>query len=159
MEDFSKCRVVTRYPCTGPAEILHDGSLSWGRLSDISRRGCCLETHYPLPVGTEVQLRLTVAGTVLDIAAKVAWIVPQSVMAMSFVNVSPQQENQITRVIEKVKTADSVSIAEPLLPAELETAHAQILRDAQLLSKITERINEKGVLTKQELMDIVNPNQ
>jgi len=128
-------------------------------VSDISRKGCCLETLYPLPVGTEVQLRLTVAGTVLDIAAKVAWIVPQSVMAMSFANISAEQESKIARIIEKVKTADSSPVAEPVLPAKLETANAQILRNAELLTKITERINEKGVLTKQELMDIVNPNQ
>ena len=157
MEDNSKFRVVSRFPCTGPAEILHNGSLCWGRVSDISTGGCCVETLYPLPIGSRVQLRFTVAGTVLDIAAKVVWIVPQSVMAMSFLSVSPVQEDTIARIIEKVKKAGDSSQANSALQPEMQ--NVQGVRDAQLLSKITKRINEKGVLTKQELTEMVNANR
>lgn len=157
MEDFSKFRVVPRYPCSGPAEILHGGNLCWGRVCDISTRGCCLETLYPLPIGTEVQLRLTIAGSVLDIGAKVAWMVPQSVMAMSFANVSPQQECVIARIIEKAKTAADLSPANSVFQPGPESA--QVLRDAELLTTITQRIKEKGVLTKQELMEMLNANR
>jgi hypothetical protein len=159
MEDYSKCRIVTRYPCTGPAEILYNGNLCWGRLNDISSKGCCIETLYPLPIGTEVQLRLTVAGLILDVAAKVAWFVPQSVMAMFFVIVSEQQEDKITKIIEKVKTAGTPSAATQVLPSQAGSENVQVLREANLLAKITRRINERGLLTKQELMDIVNANQ
>lgn len=159
MDDYSKSRVVPRYPCTGPAEILHDGSLCWGRLSDISSRGCCVETLYPLPIGSDVQLRITVAGTVLDICAKVAWIVPQCVMAMSFENVSAQQGSQIESILEKVKSTAGSPTAKEVLPPDSGTEYARIMRAAELLAKITKRIHEKGVLTKQELLDMENANR
>jgi hypothetical protein len=122
---------------------------------DVSNRGCCVETLYPLPVGSDVQLRLTVAGTVLDIGAKVAWIVPQSVMAMSFGIGSAEQESKLAQIVEKVK-ATSKPANSALQP---ETENVQVLRDAKLLSLIKKRINENGILTKKELIEMVNANR
>jgi hypothetical protein len=157
MEDYSKFRVAPRYACSGTAEILHNGSLCWGRVCDISNQGCCVETLYPLPNGSEVQLRLTVAGTVLDIGATVAWIVPQSVMAMSFGIGSEEQENKLAEIIEKVKAASNPAPVDSAL--QPETENVQVLRDAKLLSMIKKRINEKGILTKKELIEMVNANR
>ena len=39
-----------------------------------------------------------------------------------------------------------------------EKAVVRISRDAELLAKITKQLDEKGVLTKQDLMDLVNAN-
>ena len=104
MEDILEIRSGFRHTCLGGVQILHGGNLCWGRLGDISGGGCYIETVYPLPIGTTMQLRLTIAGKILDASAKVAWTIPQAGMGVSFVFVSPEEKYKIAQIIEEVKT-------------------------------------------------------
>jgi len=158
MEEMPERRRFPRYPCKGPAEILQSGNLvEWGNVSDIGRCGCYVEIRCPLPVGTEVELRVSVAGVALDIYARVICTTAQVGMGMEFMDASQEQENLLAQIIAKVTAIDPA----PALPAadrpQPTAAPIRITREAipELFAKMLKRINEKGVLTKQELVEMV----
>jgi PilZ domain len=151
MEEYSKCRTVPRYACVGTAEMLHNGKLCWGRLGEISAKGCYIETAYPSPAGAVVQLRLTIAGTHLDVGAKVTWSRPQAGMGVSFVFASAEVESKLARIVEDIAET-SRSSPEP------GGAIVRFKREAapEILEKVIKQLTEKGVLTMQELIEMVN---
>jgi hypothetical protein len=153
-------RRFSRYPCTGVAEILQSGRHSGhGTVSKISRSGCYIETAQPLPLGTEVQLRLTIADTGLYVGAKVVCTDPLTGVGMEFMVVPPDQGNKLAQIIEKITVPDlsrAVLQAERMQPNTVFRITRETAPD--ILAKIVERINEKGVLTRQELVDIVKAN-
>ncbi len=125
--DFPDRRRFPRYPCAGAAEILQGGKI-WGcgKVSDISRGGCYIETLQPLPTGSEAQLRLTIAGIFLDICANVVSSDPMFGMGMDFVVVPTEQWNKLPQVIEKVTNADrSLSLSQDGPSHEEPQAHMQ----------------------------------
>ena len=129
-------------------------------MSDISRGGCYLETDQTLPIGTEAQLRLTIADTLLDIDGMVASATPVVGMGIDFVTVSPEQENKLARIIDKVTAMDR-SLGAQQAPPQPGSTTVRIKREAahNILATIIKRMNEKGVLTRQELVEIVKANQ
>jgi len=154
---FLERRRFPRYPCTGSAEILQSGKhLGRGSVKDISRGGCYIETTQPLPCGAEVQLRLNIAGTALYTGAKVVATDPRVGMGMDFMVVPPEQRNKLAQIIENISVPD---LAFAVLQAEHGEPHTvfRVTPEAapDILAKIIKRINEKGVLTRQELRDIV----
>jgi hypothetical protein len=159
MEDHLDSRSVSRHTCLGGVQILQGESLCWGRLGDLSGGGCYIETVSPLPAGATMQLRLTVAGNILDLSATVVWTIPQTGMGVSFVFVSPQEKDRMAEIIEEVKAIGKSAAAQPIAHIPREKTVVRISRDAELLAKITKQIDEKGVLTKQELIDLVKANQ
>jgi len=98
-------RRFSRHPCTGVAEILRNGRRwCWGTVSDISRGGCYIETSQPLPTNAEAELRLTIAGVLLEIPANVASSDPMFGMGMDFV--MPAEDcNKLPSIIEKIANA------------------------------------------------------
>jgi hypothetical protein len=100
---FSERRHSPRYPCAGEAEILEGRKRwGWGKLTEISRHGCYIETIHPLPFGTEAQLRLRAADSLLDISANVVSTDLQLGMGMNFVVLPGEQESRFAQMIEKV---------------------------------------------------------
>jgi PilZ domain len=153
---MSERRCFARTPCTGTVEMLQNGNpCGWGKVNDISLCGCYLESVHPLPVGTEVQLRLTVAGSLLEIGARVVGTTPQVGMAMYFTFVSPEQEGELAQIIEEVSAIGHSSAVRQAGPPQPGKAAVRISRDAELLAKIAKRIDQKGVLTKQEFFDML----
>jgi hypothetical protein len=148
----------------GAVEILQSGKrYGWGRVSDISLGGCFIETDRPLPSSTEAQLRLTIANVLLEICAKAVFATPLVGMGMEFKAVPQEQENKLSQIIEKV-TATEPSPALPLQQAERpqpNSATVRITREAapDILAKIINRVSEKGVVTKQEILDIVKTRE
>jgi hypothetical protein len=125
--DFLDRRRFPRYPCTGSAEILQGGK-SWGcgKVSDISRGGCYIETLHPLPTGAEAQLRLTIAGIFLDICANVVSSDLMFGMGMDFVAVPTEQWNKLPQVIEQVTNVDrSPSVSHDGASHQEPQAHMQ----------------------------------
>jgi hypothetical protein len=106
-----------------------------------------------------MQLRLTIAGNILDLSAKVVWTIPQAGMGVFFVFVSPQEKDRIAQILEDVKTIAESSAAPGFGRIQREKAVVRISRDAELLARITRQLEEKGVLTRQEMMDMVNANE
>jgi PilZ domain len=162
MEEDSRRRCFPRYPCEGAAEILQDGKhCAWGKVSDISRCGCYLETVHPFPAGIEVQLHLTIAGNVLELDARVAWVTPQIGMGMYFAALAPEAESKLANILEELTAAAHPPVAPPVeRPVERPQPSGSSLRirresAPEILGQVVKWINEKGVLTKQEMVEIV----
>lgn len=99
-------RRFPRYPCTGEVQIFQgEQRWGWGRVSDISRSGCYIETTHPLPAYSHVQLRLTIAGIFLEIGASVVSSDPMFGMGMDFNVIPPDRWEKLQLVIEKVTDA------------------------------------------------------
>lgn len=108
---FPERRRFPRYPCMGDAELFQGGkSWGWGRVNDISRCGCYIETSYPLPVGTLAQLRLTLAEITLDITANVVSTTPQVGMGMDFVVDSPERWDKLAQIVEKIAAPEPSAV-------------------------------------------------
>lgn len=153
---YCGARIVTRYACTGTAEIQHDGTFCTGELCDISSGGCFIKTLHTFPVGAAVRLLLMIAGAQLDLEARVARIIPQSGMGMAFEGISTEQEKQIVRIIRDAKAAGRSAAMKPAETSPSAPAPVPVSGSAELLAEITKRVNEQGVLTRQDLMDLVN---
>jgi Tfp pilus assembly protein PilZ len=153
---YCGARIVTRYPYAGTAEIHHDGTFQAGQLCDISTGGCFVKTQHSYPIGTEVRLLLIISGTHLDIGARVARIIPQFGIGMGFEGISTEQEKQIARIIDDARAMVHSPVAKQAEPAQAAAAPVPVWRNAELLAKITKRVDEKGVLTRQDLTEMVN---
>ena len=158
MEPQTSCR-DPRYPCEGAAEIFQNGRCcGWGKLNDISRGGCYLETVYPMVAGSEARLRITIAGSVLEVDSRVVWTTPQVGMGMYFVIETEEEANHLAHIVEEVAGAGRSPAVEAAELPQPGNATVRITREAapEILAKIIERMNEKGVVTRQELIDMVN---
>ena len=169
--DSSTRRRLPRYSCTGTVEIFQDGKLTgWGTVSEIGRGGCYIETGRPLPVGSKVQLRLSMESATLEIGAEVVWMTPQVGMGMRFEVAAPQIELAVVHILSMI--ADEEHLLDggdsPYVPPEEfsipDPAHAPIEAiDAEaasgILARIIERVNETGALSHQELMEILRTRQ
>jgi hypothetical protein len=141
--------------------MLQSGSrVGWGTVCEISLGGCYIETDKPLPSGTEVQLRLTIANTKLFIGAKVVFDDPVAGMAIDFMVMPPEQRSKLAEIIEKIKASKP-----SLLGVQAEqVGRGHVFRFAReaapdILEKIIKRIEENGVLTRRELVDIVKASR
>ena len=152
---YCGARIVTRFPCTGTAEIHHDGAFCTGQLGDISSGGCFIHTLHTFPIGADVRLLLQIAGTRFETDAKVVRVIPQSAMGLAFEGVTAEQEKQIDRFIRDAKVIGR-SLAAKQAGPQLAAAPVQVSRNAELLAKIAKRVNEQGVLTQRDLADMVN---
>jgi hypothetical protein len=130
-------------------------------VSDISRGGCHIETDRTLPVGAKAHLRLAVAGTLLDIDGQVASVTPLGGMGIDFVTLSPEQESKLARIIKEV--AASYRSPDPEQTESLQSGSmaVRISRNAapDILARVIKRVNERGILTRQELVEIVKASQ
>jgi Tfp pilus assembly protein PilZ len=171
-QDASR-RSYPRFACSGSAEIYRDAQrCGWATVSEIGAGGCYIETSQPLPFGTDVQLRLTISDAVLEVGAKVVWATPQIGMGMHFEAVSPKAEDQLALILAKLAGQPDISGGEFAMgtqsiefcdeaSAGLRIGKEVIAEDVApaILARIIERINRAGVLTQQELVEIVKAGQ
>jgi hypothetical protein len=130
-------------------------------LSDISRGGCYIETDNPLPIGVDAQLRLTIGDILLDIGARAVSITPTVGMGMEFIAAPQGQEDKLAKIMDNVTDIAPSPAVQQTEPSEPRRTAVHITREAapDILARIIERINETGVLTRQELIRIVKSNQ
>jgi hypothetical protein len=114
-----------------------------------------------LPVGAEAQLRLTIADILLSIGANAVAATPLVGMGMEFVGMTPEQENRLAQIMEEVTATDPSPALQQAERSEPNTATVRITREAapDILAKILKLVNEKEVLTRQEILDIVKSSR
>lgn len=162
MEQHLHSREPHRYSCEGAAEIFQNGRCcGWGKLNDISRGGCYLETVHPMVAGTEARLRITIAGSVLEIDARVIWTTPQVGMGLYFVIESQEEADHLAQIVDEIAAKARPPAVEAAAQSQPGGAAIRITREAapEILAKIIQRMNEKGVVTRQELIDMVKAPQ
>jgi hypothetical protein len=97
-------RVCPRYPFTATAETLDAKSRSRmnARTSDISIGGCYVDTFCPLPSKSDVKIRISRDGEVLDAQAMVVYSKIGMGMGLCFTSLEPDQRAMLDRWIAEL---------------------------------------------------------
>jgi len=92
-----------RFKINVPVEVHTDASATPFRVStsDISLGGCYIESMYPFPVGTSLELKLQVSDTLL-ILAKVVTADPQFGNGIQFVRMLPEDRDALSHYLGSV---------------------------------------------------------
>ncbi len=101
-----------RFKVSVPVEIHTEGSAApiHCATSDLSLDGCYIESMYPFPAGTKLELRLE-AGDTLLIAAKVITCDPQFGNGIHFEKILPEDLDTLTKFLDEVAAQQSPSQA------------------------------------------------
>jgi len=86
-----------------PVEMLLEGATPVrGATSDLSTGGCYIETLFPYPVGTTLDMRLQLDNTLL-IAARVVTCDPQVGNGIHFDKMLPEDQAELDRFLENLQ--------------------------------------------------------
>ena len=79
---------------------------------------------------------------------------------MEFMEMPPEQENRLAEIMREVTATDPSPALQQAERSEPNTVNFRITQEAapDILDKIIKRVNEKGVLTKHEILDILKPS-
>ena len=85
-------RSVPRYPFVASAQEgdLETGAELAGRVSELSEKGCFIDTLNSFPDGARITLTIYHAGNVFKALGKVVYVLPNMGMGVSFTKVAPQ---------------------------------------------------------------------
>lgn len=95
----------SRLKVSVPVEICPEGSDAPMRhaTSDLSLTGCYIESSFPLPVGTRLELKLQIDGGTLLILATVATCDTQFGNGISFSKMLPEDIEELRAFLEKMQ--------------------------------------------------------
>jgi c-di-GMP-binding flagellar brake protein YcgR len=90
-----------------PIELRTEGSdlPMRGAVSDLSLTGCYVETMFPLPIGTVVEISLQVSSTLLAVA-KVVTSDPQVGNGIRFTKMLPEDQEELQSYIKAALEAE-----------------------------------------------------
>jgi len=72
---YAKRRANPRFSFFADAEItLPDSTLVLGQLTELSSRGCYIDTLEPVPIGTEVGLRICDGGSSSELSGRIIYM-------------------------------------------------------------------------------------
>jgi len=99
-------REYARIKVSVPVEIQTDasGSPIRGDTADLSLGGCYIETIFPFPIGTNLDLQLSIETTVL-IAATVVTCDPQVGNGIRFIRMLPEDREALKAFLEAAQQA------------------------------------------------------
>jgi PilZ domain len=102
-----------RYNCAGSVAIKTDKSSFAvnAEVKDISKGGLYAETSTPLPVNSNVTLRVTVEGMMFEAEGLVRTSYPLVGMGISFQKLTPQNTERLAVAIERAKQKSSADAA------------------------------------------------
>jgi hypothetical protein len=94
-------RAYTRLKLSVPIELYTEGSDSplRGATSDLSLGGCYIETIFPLPAGTQLELKLQLESTLL-LLATVVTCDPQVGNGIRFTRMLPEDIEELRTFLE-----------------------------------------------------------
>jgi hypothetical protein len=97
---MSEHRKYPRFKLNVPVEVNTEGSVAIHcSTSDLSLGGCYIESMYPFPKGTQLELKLE-AGDTLLILARVVTCDPQFGNGIAFTQILPEDEQQLARFLD-----------------------------------------------------------
>jgi hypothetical protein len=90
-------RSAPRYPLVLAAEVveLTRGARLNARTSDISTKGCYVDTLNPMSQGTQIRLRLTHNDEIFEAVGRVVYVSPGLGMGIIFETVAPEQQSRL----------------------------------------------------------------
>jgi hypothetical protein len=101
--DSPERRTHPRFTVRVPVEVHAEGSEAPIRCatSDLSLGGCYIESLYPFPVGTSLELKLQLEGTLL-ILGKVVTSYPQVGNGIQFLKILPEDRAELAAFLDTV---------------------------------------------------------
>jgi len=104
-------RQYRRVKTSVQVEIHQEGSESVirGATSDISPGGCYIESIFPFPVGTTLDLKLTLEEDTLLVQSRVVTCDPQVGNGISFDRMLPEDREQLQKYLESLEAEKSSS--------------------------------------------------
>lgn len=120
------------------------------RSSDLSRRGCYLDTINPLPLGTVVKLRLTKDGRTFEAQATVVRALPGMGMHVMFTAVEPEQLWTLETWLDELRGQPQTERQAPEQPEWAPAAEISHEQQHHVLSDLITALVHKGVLTHSE---------
>jgi c-di-GMP-binding flagellar brake protein YcgR len=107
-------RGCARIKVSVPVEIQTDagGSPIRGATADLSLSGCYIETIFPFPIGTNLDLQLS-AETTLLIAATVVTCDPQVGNGIKFIRMLPEDREALEAFLKAQQAPASGSSSQP----------------------------------------------
>jgi hypothetical protein len=107
--DSNNRRDHSRIKVSVPVEIRTDASASpiRGATADLSLTGCYIETIYPFPVGTHLDLQLSIDTVVLLVAASVVTCDPQVGNGIRFSRMLDDDKKALEAFLEAVHQAQN----------------------------------------------------
>lgn len=154
-KQLSERRRAGRKQFTAAAEVtdLRTATCMRGRISDLSLRGCYVDTLNPFPVGSTVRLQVFQDGQILDALASVSSHHPRSGMGLAFNDLTEEQrlmlDNWLTGPPGAVESRVATSGGPASSPTCGQTSESYAARLVQLLMR-------KGVLSQSEAMEILD---
>lgn len=87
-------RRATRYPFVATAEVVEvQSETRWkARATELSLYGCYLDMLNPLPVGTQVRLRVTYQNATFEALGRVAYSQPNLGAGVGFATIEPASQ-------------------------------------------------------------------
>ncbi len=120
------------------------------RSSDLSRRGCYLDTINPLPLGTVVKLRLTKDGKTFEAQATVVRAQPGMGMHVMFTAVEPEQLWTLEEWLGEPRGQSQTELEASEQPERTPAAEISYGQQHEVLNELIVALMQKGVLTHSE---------
>ena len=94
---FSVARTNPRFSFVAEAEVMgpSDQTPMLSRVSELSSRGCYVDTLDPFPIGTAVLLRIRYGSSTCEVPGKVAYTHSSCGMGVVFDNLAVEQRSTI----------------------------------------------------------------
>ena len=103
-------RSDARISCNGGALVTGVGNhLVWGPVKDVSRSGVYIETGTPMPVDTEVVVKMDVQGMTIESAGIVCTSYPFTGMGIALRRTTPENQKKLATVLRNLKEFHSAA--------------------------------------------------
>lgn len=146
-----------RYPFSSSAEVIgtQGNTRIAGRIADIGRKGCYVDTISPFPPKTDVSVRITKDQQTFETKATVVYSQAGMGMGLLFTTTEPEQLRRLERWLAELSGEKA---REPNLGASEAPLEAARLVDQEGRNGLTELVSllsRKGVLTVPEATAIL----
>jgi hypothetical protein len=144
-----------RFPFSATVEMLElsSGATITGRTADLGLGGCYIDTLSPLPVGTEVKLKISKGEESFEAQGKVTFSQIGMGMGVAFVSAQPTQIRTFQKWIREISKSSAP------LPEhhanEAASAGPHQTDQSPILSELILTLMKKKVLTEPEGKDLL----
>jgi hypothetical protein len=97
-------RSHSRYRCSGAVQIWQEGAQSpqGATVGEIGQGGCYLETEWPLPAGTRVELKLTLLQQDFHAKGRVCYVDGAGGMGIAFGKINDPDKERLEKVLAQL---------------------------------------------------------
>jgi PilZ domain len=150
-------REAQRYAFVCPAELIDAaGTRISARTTDISVRGCYIDTLNPFPVGALVRLRLTKNDQHVEFRAKVTSCHVGSGMGLIFERLTPAHRKILVSWSEGAPASPEPSLGEPAAGiATAPRSETNPRKNVYFAEKLVKVLERKGILTPSEAAELL----